>query len=130
MNKFIKYGKQYIDRADKLSVLRTLSKDIITTGDEVNNFEKKIKRYLKCNYATVCNSGTSAIFLALGGIDLKKNDVVVMPAINFIASYNISKFYEAKIYLADVDKITGQMTPQNVIDCCKKFKRRSVRCKN
>ena len=122
MNKFITYGKQYIDRADKLSVLRTLSKDIITTGDEVNNFEKKIKRYLKCNYATVCNSGTSAIFLALGGIDLKKNDVVVMPAINFIASYNISKFYEAKIYLADVDKITGQMTPQNVIDCCKKFK--------
>ena len=36
-----------------------------------------------------------------------------MPAVNFIASYNFS-FFGANIYLADVDKNTGQMTPNNV----------------
>ena len=34
-----------------------------------------------------------------------------MPSVNFISSYNICKTLGAKIYLADVDEYTGQMTP-------------------
>ena len=34
-----------------------------------------------------------------------------MPAINFIAAYNMSILLGAKVYLVDVDPITGQMTP-------------------
>ena len=59
---------------------------------------KKISQYLKCKFAHVCNSGTSAIFLALKSIDLKKDDIVIMPAINFIASYNVAKFLGAKVF--------------------------------
>ena len=45
-----------------------------------------------------------------------------MPSITFVSSYSVAKILNAKVYLADVDPVTGQMTPQNVIDCCKKFK--------
>ena len=65
-------------------------------------------------------------FLAFKSIDIKKNDIIIMPAINFVASYNIAKQLNAKIYLADVDKETGQMLPRNVIDVCKKYKIKKI----
>ena len=50
-----------------------------------------------------------------------------MPAINFIASYNVAKLFEANVFLADVDAETGQMSPQNILDCCKKFKLKKIK---
>ena len=125
--KIIPYGKQFIDDKDILSVTKALKRDKLTTGDLVEKFETKIKKFVNCKYSTTCNSGTSAIFLALMSIDVKKNDIIIMPAINFISSYNVSKLFGAKIYLADVNKFTGQMMPENVSDCCKKFKLKKVK---
>ena len=125
--KIIPYGRQFIDRSDKLNLLKILSKEKITSGNEVLKFENKIKKFLKVKYAVSCNSGTSALFLALKSINIKKNDVIVMPAINFIASYNVAKQLDAKIFLADVDKETGQMSPENVIDVCNKFKIKKIK---
>ena len=45
-----------------------------------------------------------------------------MPCINFISSFNICKNLGYKIYLADVDPSTGQMTPNTLMDCIKKIK--------
>ena len=120
--KIIPYGRQYIDHKDIKSVSRVLNGELITTGSQVDKFENKIKNFLNCKYSLSCNSGTSALFLAFKSIDIKKNDIIIMPAINFVASYNIAKQLNAKIYLADVDKETGQMLPRNVIDVCKKYK--------
>ena len=52
-------------------------------------------------------------------IDLKQGDTILMPAINFISSYNLAKILKLKVFLVDVDKNTGQMTPDNVINCIK-----------
>ena len=121
MKKIIPYGRQYIDKSDIKNVASILSKDIITSGDITLKFEKKISNYLNCKYATTCNSGTSAIFIALHALNLKKGDKIIMPSINFIASYNVAKLLGAKVYLADVNKYTGQMHPEDVENCCKKF---------
>ncbi len=125
--KFISYGRQYVDTKDVRSLSRTLKKEKITTGEEVEKFEKKLNKFLGCKYSLTCNSGTSAIFLALQAINLKKNDKIIMPAINFISSYNVAKLFGAKIYLADINNFTGQMTPENVIECCKKFKLKKIK---
>ena len=119
--KFIPYGKQYIDKKDKNYVLSSLSNDLITTGPYVEKFEKEIKKYLKCKYSFVCSSGTSAIHLAMLSIGLKKGDTILIPAINFIASYNMAKAMMLKVYLVDVDKYTGQITPDTILKCIKKI---------
>ena len=87
--KYIPYGKQYLDKSDKQSVLNSITNGMITTGPFVEKFEKHIKNYLKCKYSYVCSSGTAALHLAMLSLNLKKNDVILMPAVNFIASYNI-----------------------------------------
>ena len=125
--KFIPYGKQCIDNKDVKVVSKVLKNDLITTGYQVIKFEEKIKKFLNAKFSFTCNSGTSALFLALQSIGLKKNDTVIMPAINFIASYNIAKLFNAKIFLADVDKYSGQMSPENIIDICKKFRIKKIK---
>ena len=127
MKNFITYGRQFIDKKDLLAVQQSLKNEKITTGALVEKFEKKINQFLKCKYSVSCNSGTSALFLAFKAIDLKKNDKVIMPSINFVSSYNIAKLFDAQIFLADVDKSSGQMTPNDVEDCCKKFKLKNVK---
>lgn len=117
--KFIPYGRQFIDKKDRKVVSKSLSNELITTGPFVKKFEQDLKKYFESKYTYVCNSGTSAIHLALLSIGLKKNDIILMPAINFIASYNMAKIMGLKVYLVDVDEITGQVTPEKIIECIK-----------
>ena len=63
--KKIPYGSQYLDTSDLISVKNSLLKKIITTGKNVIKFERLISNYVKSKYVSVCNSGTSALFLAL-----------------------------------------------------------------
>jgi UDP-4-amino-4,6-dideoxy-L-N-acetyl-beta-L-altrosamine transaminase len=116
----IPYGRQLISSNDIKHVSKSLKNQLITTGDYVNKFENKIKKLLNCKYALTCSSGTAALHLSLLAISIKKNDVIVMPAINFVAAYNQAKILGAKIFLADVDNSTGQMTPITLLDCIKK----------
>ena len=125
--KKISYGKQYIDTKDILAVRDSLKEELITTGQYVEKFEKAFTKFIKSKFAVSCNSGTSALHLALSSVNLNKNDIVIMPAINFIAVYNMSKILGAKIYLADVDPITGQMTPSTLLECIKKNKIKKIK---
>ena len=123
----IPYGRQYIDNIDINFVSKALKEDLITTGSYVKKFEKKISKFLKVKYVASCNSGTSALHLAFMAINLKKDDVIIMPAINFIAAYNMARLMNAKIFLADVDSLTGQMTPKTLLECIKNNKLKKIK---
>ena len=88
--KYIPYGRQSIDKIDKQLVLSSLSNDLVTTGPFVKKFEDGLTKYLKCKYSYACSSGTAAIHLAMLSLNLKKNDTILMPAVTFIASYNMA----------------------------------------
>ena len=123
---YIPYGRQYIDKKDKKAVLSSLSNSLITTGPLVDKFEKQISKYLKCKYSYVCSSGTAAIHLAMLSVGLRKNDVILMPAVNFIASYNMAQIIGLRVYLVDVDEFTGQITPETTLECIKKNKLKKI----
>ena len=122
------YGKQYIDNLDVKYVLKSLKEKLITNGRYVDKFEKSISNLFKNKYSASCNSGTSALHLALLSIDIKKGDAVVVSSITFVAAINMLKNLGAKIYLADVDIITGQITTKTVTECIKFNKIKKVKC--
>ena len=66
-------------------------------------FESKIKKILKTKYVVSTTSGTSAIFLALKTLNLKKDDEVIVPNITFPATANAVKMSGAKLVLADIN---------------------------
>lgn len=124
--KKIPYGRQFIDKNDKKLVLSSLTSDLITTGPFVKKFEKNLKNYLKCKYSFVCSSGTAAIHLAMLSIGLKKGDIILMPSVNFISSFNMAKVLGLKVFLIDVDEYTGQITPMKIKECIKKNKLKKI----
>jgi len=125
--RIIPYGRQFVDNNDNKEVSKALKQDLITTGSYVKKFEDKISNFLNVKHALSCSNGTAALHLAFMAINLKKDDVVIIPAINFIASYSMAKFMNAKIYLADVDSFTGQMTPKTLINCINKNKIKKIK---
>ncbi len=125
--KIIPYGRQYVNFQDIKFVCKSLTQDLITTGDYVKKFEIDVKNKLGSKFALTCSSGTSGLHLAFKAIDLKRNDILVMPAINFVAAYSMSKIMGAKIFLADVDKFSGQMTPETLQACIKKNKLKKIK---
>ena len=125
--KQIPYGRQSIFRQDLREVIKSLSNDLITTGPYVEKFEKLIKKTLKAKFALTCTSGTAALHLAFMAINLKKNDVIILPIINFIAASNLASMLQAKIYYADVCPNTGQMTPETLETCVKKYKLKNIK---
>ena len=116
----LNYGKQYIDKDDYTSLNSSTFKEYLTTGPLVKKFESQIKKKLKCKFVATCSSGTAALHIAFKAIGLKENDIVILPIINFISSANILTEMKVKIYFADVDQRTGQMTPKTLTDCIKK----------
>jgi len=125
--KTIPYGRQFIDSQDIRLVSKALKEDLITTGDYVKKFENKISKFLKVNFSLSCSSGTSALHLSLLAINLKKNDVIIMPSVNFIAAYSMAELFQARIFLADVDSRTGQMTPGTLLSCIKENKIKNIK---
>ena len=125
--KMINYGKQNIDKRDITAVVKSLKNNYLTSGPNTISFEQNFKKKVGASYAVSCSSGTSAIHLSLLALNIKKNDVVIIPVINFIASMNMLEIMKAKIILSDVSKETGQMTPKNLEECIKKNKLKKIK---
>ena len=122
MNKLIPYGHFFIDNKDIAEVNKSLKNKFITSGPYVHKLESQVEKKLNVSFCISCSSGTAALHLAFLSLNLKKNDVIIMPIINFIASANILSLMNKKIFYADVDRFTGQMTPETVKECIKKNK--------
>ena len=116
----IPYGSQKINKTDFTLIKKSLKNSLITTGPFVKLFEKKTSKFLESKYSFTCSSGTSALHLAYLSIGLKKNDIIILPAINFVAASNMASSLGAKIYFSDVDVETGQTSPEHIKKCIKK----------
>ena len=114
------YNRQNIDKKDVANVSKALLQDKITTGRYVEQFEKALKKYLKVKFALSCNSGTSALMMAVESLRLRKKSNIIIPAINFVAAANICKLFGYNIFFSDVDKNTGLMTTTELNKCIRK----------
>ncbi len=77
---------------------------VSSVGKYVNIFEKKLKNYTKSKYVLVTNSGTSALHICCIVSGIKKNDEVLLPTFNFVASSNVLMYLGAIPHYVDVDE--------------------------
>ena len=66
----------------------TISKNWISSaGRYINKFEEKIKSITKSKFVTSCNSGTSALQIAVN-ILAKKEEEIIVPSLTFVSTIN------------------------------------------
>ena len=92
----IDYSKQSIDKKDILKVTKALKEKLITTGNKVSEFEKKISNFVGSKFSVAVNSATSALHIACMALGLKKNDLLWTSCNTFVASANCGIYCGAK----------------------------------
>jgi len=110
MSHFMPYGRHALDEDDIRVVEAVLKGDWLTGGSNVGDFEQKLCQVTQSPFAVSCSNGTTALHLAMLALDVSAGDVVVVPAITFLASANAARFVGADVVFADVDPDTGLMT--------------------
>ena len=84
---------------------------VSSVGKYVFEFENQVKKITKSKYAIAIINGTSAIHLALKILGVDKNDEVLIPALNFIASSNSVTYCGAIPHFVDVSESNFGLDP-------------------
>jgi len=107
--------KSYSDEADVEAVSKVIRRGTgWAEGSEIEEFEGKLINYLGIPGVLVCNSGTSALHLALLSSGVKHFHEVIVPSFTFIATANAVKFIGAKPVFADIEEVTYGLDPEDV----------------
>ncbi|WP_264844815.1 UDP-4-amino-4,6-dideoxy-N-acetyl-beta-L-altrosamine transaminase [Caldinitratiruptor microaerophilus] len=107
----IPYGRQWIDEDDIEAVARALRSDWLTTGPEVEAFERDLAEYTGARYAVVFSSGTAALHGAYFAAGIGPGDAILTSPVTFAATANAARFLGADVVFADVDRNTVNLDP-------------------
>jgi len=113
---FLPYGHQTIEDDDVAAVAAALRDDLLTTGPRVEAFETAFAECVGAQHAVVCANGTAALHLAMLALGVGEGEVCIVPSITFLATANCARYVGAEVVFADVDPMTGLMTPQTLQD--------------
>jgi len=107
MNGKIRLSKSSISQKEKDAVIKVLDKEFLGMGEEVQQFEQKIKQYLETEMEVVCvNTGTSALHLSLSALNLQEGDEVLVPSLTYVASFQAISATGAKPVACDINPNT------------------------
>lgn len=119
------YSKQNINKSDLISVTKALKYHPLSRGPVVDKFENELKKVTNSKYAIAVNSGTSALIGAIKSLNLKKNTIILVPNITFVATANSILLSGYKVELVDVSEKTGLV---EVDELSKKIKNKKISC--
>ena len=111
MNKFIPYGRQFIDKDDIQSVEEVLRSNWLTTGPMVEFFEKEFTKYTNSKYAVALSSGTAALHAAMYAIGIESGDEVIVPPMTFLATANSVVYQGGRPVFSDIEPDTLLIDP-------------------
>ncbi|HHV28948.1 UDP-4-amino-4,6-dideoxy-N-acetyl-beta-L-altrosamine transaminase [Acetivibrio mesophilus] len=112
--KFIPYGRQWIDEDDINAVVEVLRGDYLTTGPKIKEFEENLAKYTGAKYAVAISNGTAALHAACFAAGIKEGDEVITTPITFAASANCLLYMGAKPVFADIDPDTYNIDPKEI----------------
>ncbi len=105
----------YFSKNEVINVKKLFKENSLGTfGKDLKNFQKELKDYTKSKYVVLLNSGTSALHLALKTIGIKKNDEVLMPSLNYIASANATLYCGGVPHFVEISENTLGIDPDKL----------------
>ncbi len=107
--------KIYWDKKDLQVVNKAISSGWgWAIGPQVEEFEKKLAKYIGTSYALSFNSGTSALHALLLACGIQEGDEVIVPSFSFISTANACLMAGAVPVFAEIEKETYGLDPKDV----------------
>lgn len=114
MKNSIPYGRHSIDEDDIRAVEEVLKSDFLTTGPKVAEFEKMLGGYVGAKHCAAVNSGTSALDIAVGALELPVGSEIITTPFTFVASSNCILYNNCRPVFADIDAKTYNIDPEQI----------------
>lgn len=103
MSKIIPYGRQFITEDDIQAVVEVLSRDFLTQGPKVEEFEKYFSSVVNSKFSIAVTNGTAALHLSMLALGLKPGDRVLCTTNSFAASANCVLYCGADVEFVDIE---------------------------
>lgn len=118
MKNFIPLSIPNFEGNEEKYVLDAVHQGWVSTGGAyIVQFEEKLAAFLRVEKAAACQSGTSALHLALVACNVKPGDLVIVPTVTFIAAVNPVKYQFAEPVFMDCDDSLC-MNPEKLRSFC------------
>lgn len=113
---FLDLKAQYNSIKDEVnsSIQQVLDKTAFAGGPFVQQFEESFATYCQTKHAIGVSNGTSALWLALAGLEVGAGDEVITVANTFIATAEAISFAGATPVFVDIDESTHTMDPEAI----------------
>lgn len=117
---FLPFCRPCLGSEEREAALEVLASDWLTTGPQVEAFERAFAGYVSSANAIAVSSCTAGLHLALAALDIGPGDEVVVPTMTFCASANVVFHVGATPVLVDVgedlnldvDRLEQAVTPR------------------
>lgn len=105
---------------EEISEIEVITREVLksgefTTGKYVPLLQNELGKFYENKNIICCNSGTTAISVALLALGVKRGDEVIIPANSFAATENAILSIGATPVLSDIDINTGNLDPRKLI---------------
>lgn len=110
----IPFHRPYITDDEIDAVADCMRNGWLTMGPRTLEFESRIAEFVGSAHAVAVNSGTAALHLALCCIDLKPGEEVILPALTFVSTAEVVRYFGAVPVFADVEPDTHLIDPSKI----------------
>ena len=106
--------KPWLGEEEAAAAAEAVASGWVAQGPRVRAFEEAFARRVGATEAVAVSNCTTALHLALHLLGVGPGDEVVVPSFSFIATANVVRHVGAQPVFADVDLVTGNLTPATV----------------
>lgn len=111
---FLPFAKPSIGEDAIADVAESMRSGWIAMGPKTIRFEEDFSKYNNATWSLSVNSATAGLHLALMTLDIGPGDEVITTPMTFAATINTILFVGAKPILADIDRNTLNIVPENI----------------
>ncbi|MEZ0323322.1 MAG: DegT/DnrJ/EryC1/StrS family aminotransferase [Hydrogenothermaceae bacterium] len=118
--------KPYFGKEEEETVLEIMRSGQITRGPWTLKFKEAFKDYIGVTYCHTICSGTAALYIALKAIGIsKKEDIVIVPALSFMATIDTVYMAGGTPVVIDVDE-SYTMDVNQLAEAVEKYKPKAI----
>ncbi|MFH1470172.1 MAG: DegT/DnrJ/EryC1/StrS family aminotransferase [Candidatus Micrarchaeota archaeon] len=118
MKREVPIGFADVGEKEEEYVLDSLRNKRLSYGKYTHMFENEFSKEHGCKYGMVCNSGTSALRVAIAALketcNWEDGSEVLVPAVTFVATSNVLIQQNLKPVFVDVDPLTYNIDPNMI----------------
>ncbi len=112
--RFIPLAKPYLGKEEEEAILKALRSGWLTSGPQVNAFEKAFCDTVEAKACVGVSSCTAALHLCLVDLGVKPGDEVITSPLTWASTGNTILNMGAKVVFADIDPTTMNITAETV----------------